>query len=541
MTTDNRVEIYDTTLRDGTQAEGVSLSLEDKLLIAERLDALGVDYVEGGYPLSNPKDAAFFQHIRSRKLAHAKIAAFGMTRRRGIAADQDVGLQALLDSQAPVCTIVGKSWDMQVTEVLRVTRPENLRMIADSVAFCAAEGREVVYDAEHFFDGYRANPRYAVDTLRAALDAGATRLVLCDTNGGSLPETIAKVLKALVRRLPEARLGIHTHNDSGLAVACALEAVRHGAVQVQGTINGVGERAGNADLTSVIPNLTLKLNRPCLRDGALAQLTEVSRFVYEVANLAFEDHQPFVGRSAFAHKGGMHVHAVQRNTSTYEHIDPSLVGNRRRVLVSELAGASNIVASAHRRFGLADDKDAQRRILQRVVAMEAEGYEFEAADGTLDVLIRKTLGEPWHRGPFWMLDHYRCNILRTDGEAATTEAVVRLVIDGQDEYTVADGDGPVNALDGALRKALRGRYPAIDRVHLDDYKVRVVNAVAGTAAKVRVAIRFHDEQGSFGTVGVSGNIIEASWLALTDAFEYKLFKDMDDTAGAAAPASLAGE
>ncbi|MFW6146015.1 MAG: citramalate synthase [Planctomycetota bacterium] len=541
MTTDTRVEIYDTTLRDGTQAEGVSLSLEDKLLIAERLDALGVDYIEGGYPLSNPKDAAFFQHIRSRGLARAKVAAFGMTRRRGIDAEKDVGLRALLDARAPVCTLVGKSWDMQITEVLRVSRPENLRMIADSVAFCVGEGREVIFDAEHFFDGYRANARCAVDTLRAALDAGASRVVLCDTNGGTLPETIAKVFKALARKLPDAALGIHTHNDSGLAVACALTAVRHGAVQVHGTINGIGERAGNADLTSVIPNLALKMGRPCLADGALAQLTEVSRFVYEVANLAFEEHQPFVGRSAFAHKGGMHVHAVRRNTRTYEHIDPALVGNQRRILVSELSGASNIVATAHRRFGLAEDKEAQKRILQRVVELEAEGYEFEAADGTLDVLIRKTLGPPWYRGPFWTLDHFRCNILRADGHPATTEGVVRLVIDEQDEYTVAAGDGPVNALDGALRKALRPHYPAVDRIHLDDYKVRVVNAVAETAAKVRVAIRFHDEHGHFGTVGVSSNIIEASWLALTDAFEYKLFKDMDDTPGAEAPAQQTGE
>ncbi len=541
MTTENRVEIYDTTLRDGMQAEGVSLSLEDKLRIAEALDALGVDYIEGGYPLSNPKDAAFFQHIRSRKLTRAKVAAFGMTRRRGIAAENDVGLRALLDARAPVCTLVGKSWDMHVTDVLRVSRPENLRMIADSVAFCVAAGREVIFDAEHFFDGYKANRRYAVDTLRAALDAGASRVVLCDTNGGTLPETVAKVVKALARTLPDAAVGIHTHNDSGLAVAGALAAVREGAVQVHGTINGIGERTGNADLTSVIPNLALKMNRPCLVDGALAQLTDVSRFVYEMANLAPLEHQPYVGLSAFAHKGGMHVHAVQRNTRTYEHIDPAQVGNQRRILVSELAGASNIVAAAHKRFALADDKDAQRRILQRVVELEAEGYEFEAADGTLDVLIRKTLGPPWYGGPFWTLDHFRCNILRYDEQPATTEGVVRLFIDGRDEYTVAAGDGPVNALDGALRKALRPHYPAVDRIHLDDYKVRVVNAVAETAAKVRVAIRFHDEDGHFGTVGVSSNIIEASWLALTDAVEYKLFKDMDDTAGAVPPARQAGE
>jgi len=529
MSTTGKIEIYDTTLRDGTQAEGVSLSLEDKFLIAERLDALGVDYIEGGYPLSNPKDVAFFEQIGGRKITRAKIAAFGMTRRRGITADADIGMKALLESGAPVCTIVGKSWDLHVTDVLRVEPAENLAMIADSVRFCAAAGREVIFDAEHFFDGYRANRQYAVDTLHAAHDAGAVRLVLCDTNGGSLPGYVAEVLDDLREQLSEAKLGIHTHNDSGLAVAAALAAVDHGAVQVHGTINGIGERAGNADLTAVIANLVLKCGRECLRGDSLRGLTEVSRYVYELANMSQRDHQPFVGRSAFAHKGGMHVHAVQRNSATYEHIDPVAVGNTRRILVSELSGASNIVATADTQFNLDSDPEGLQKILQRVVQLEAEGYLFEAADASFELLIRKTLGGKWYPKPFWTLDHYRCNILRVDGQDATTESVVRLVINGSDEYRVADGDGPVNALDGALRRALRPHYPCVDNVHLDDYKVRVVNPAEGTAAKVRVAIRFHDENGTFGTVGVSTNIIEASWAALSDAFEYKLLREMGDT------------
>jgi len=528
MTTTRRIEIYDTTLRDGAQAEGVSLSLEDKLLIAERLDALGVDYIEGGYPLSNPKDAAFFRQIRERNIERAKIVAFGMTRRRGVAAAEDNGMKALLASEAPVCTIVGKSWDLHVTEVLRAEPAENLAMIADSVEFFAKAGREVVYDAEHFFDGYRANRRYAVSTLRAAHDAGASRLVLCDTNGGTLPEYVGEVLDALVAEMPGAKFGVHTHNDSGLAVAAALAAVEHGAVQVHGTINGLGERAGNADLTTVIANLVLKYGYDVLRPDSLGGLTEVSRYVYELANLGQRDHQPFVGRSAFAHKGGMHVHAVQRNSRTYEHIDPAAVGNTRRILVSELSGGTNILAKADARFRLGSDPEALQKILQRVVQLEAEGYLFEAAEASFELLIRKTLGGKWYGRPFWVLDHYRCNILRSNDSEPTTEGVVRILVDGSDEYTVADGDGPVNALDGALRKALRHHYPCVDSIHLDDYKVRVVNAARESAAKVRVAIRFHDEDHTFGTVGVSENIIQASWAALSDAFEYKLLRELGD-------------
>jgi len=524
---DRRVEIYDTTLRDGTQSEGVSLSLADKLLIAERLAQLGVDYIEGGYPLSNPKDAAFFSAVAALDICGAKIAAFGMTRRRDTAADADEGMAALLATEAPVCTIVGKSWDLHAVEVLKVDLEENLRMIADSVAFCVGHGREVVFDAEHFFDGLRANRDYALRTLRAAHEAGASRLALCDTNGGSLPETVGECVDAVVAALPEATLGIHTHNDSGLAVATSLAAVAHGVLHVQGTINGLGERTGNADLTTVVANLQLKCNRRCLRADSLGRLTEVSRYVYEVANLIPSDPQPFVGASAFAHKGGMHVHAVQRNVRTYEHVDPAAVGNTRRILISELSGASTIAARAGEKFDIANDRGAQRKVLRRVVAMEAEGYLFETAEASFELLVRKVLGGKWYPKAFWRLDHFRCNILRHNEQPAITEGVVRLTIDGRDAYTVDEGDGPVNALDGALRKALRPHHPCVDKIHLDDYKVRVVNAREESAAKVRVAIRFHDEDHSFGTVGVSTNIIEASWLALVDAFEYKLIRETE--------------
>ena len=526
--TARRIEIYDTTCRDGTQGEGVSLSLRDKLSLAQRLDDLGVDYIEGGYPLSNPKDAEFFVEIAKLNTRQARIAAFGMTRHRGVKAEDDEGMKALLKTEAPVVAIVGKSSPLHVRQVLQVEPEENLAMIGDSIALMARHGREVFFDAEHFFDGYRDDPQYALQTLGAAVETGATRLILCDTNGGSLPEYIAEVMDAVAEGMPEARLGIHTHNDSGLAVAGALAGVMHGAIQVQGTINGLGERAGNADLTVVVANLVLKCSRECLGPDSLRSLTEISRFVYELANLNLRDTQPFVGRSAFAHKGGMHVHGIRRDTRSYEHVDPAAVGNTRRILISELSGASNIAAKADAKFNIEADRQAQKKVLQRVVELEGEGYQFEAAEASFELLVRKTLGGRWYPGAFWQLDHYRCNIFHQDSEEAETEGVVRMIVAGQDEYTVASGDGPVNALDGALRKALRSHFPCVDTVHLDDYKVRVVDAAAESAAKVRVAIRFHDAEHSFGTVGVSTNIIEASWLALTDAFEYKLLRQMEE-------------
>jgi 2-isopropylmalate synthase len=528
-----RIEIYDTTLRDGTQAEGVSLSLEDKLLIADALDRLGVDYIEGGYPLSNPKDEAFFVHMRDKdqKLAHAALAAFGMTRRKGAQAADDDGMKALLDSRAPVVTIVGKSWDLHVRDVLQTTNEEHLAMIADSVSLLAQAGRKVIFDAEHFFNGWRASSEYALATLRAAHQAGAAWLVLCDTNGGALPEQVAECVRAVRSALGDVPLGIHCHNDGGLGVANTLAAVQAGATHVQGTINGIGERCGNADLTAIIPNLVLRYGYQCLREGTLKNLTEVSRFVYEVANLNLRENQPFVGSGAFAHKGGMHTHAVVRNVATYEHVDPVLVGNSRRILVSELSGISSIAAKAPAKFRIADDKAAQRKVLHALMDLENQGYQFEAAEGSFEVLVRKTLGGPWYRR-LWELDHYRCVIFKQNALTSSTEASVKLKVDGDVVHTVAEGDGPVDSLYKALRSALRKRYPGVDDLHLVDYKVRVVNTAAETAAKVRVVIDWHDAGGEayFGSVGVSENIIDASWLALADAVEYKLLKEFDKTA-----------
>ncbi len=525
-----RVEIYDTTLRDGTQAQGVALTLQDKILIAEALDGLGVDYIEGGYPLSNPKDEAFFVEVRKKKLSCAKIAAFGMTRRKGLKADQDEGMIALLKSEAPVVTIVGKSWDLHVSDVLRVSEQENLDMIAESLEVLAQRGRQVIYDAEHFFDGFAANPDYAMKTLTAAMQAGATRLVLCDTNGGSMLDQIARTVRHVYKELPGAKLGIHCHNDCGLAVANSLMAVQHGAMQVQGTVNGIGERCGNADLTAVIANLAVKYGYDLLRDGSLGKLTEVSRFVYEVANLNFHESQPFVGAAAFAHKGGMHVHAVQRNTASYEHMHPAKVGNVRRILVSELSGVSNIAAAAGSKFGITDDKPTQRKILNALMKMENDGYQFEAAEASFEILIRQTLGGDWYR-KLWELDHYRCVISKYNGTAAGTEATVKLMLDGKAVHTVSEGDGPVDSLRKALSAALRSAHPCVDDLHLVDYKVRVVNTAAETAARVRVVIDWLDAttQKYFGSVGVSENIVDASWLALTDAIEYKILQQSTGT------------
>ncbi len=520
-----RVELYDTTLRDGMQAEGVSLSLQDKLLIAGRLDEMGVDYIEGGYPLSNPKDAGFFKEISKQRLRHAKLAAFGMTRRRAVSAEQDEGMRALLAAGTPVITIVGKSWDLHVREVLRASEDENLAMIADSVRLCASAGREVIFDAEHFFDGYAANAEYTLKTLLAAQEAGASCLVLCDTNGGSLPERIAEYIEA-VREKVSVPLGIHTHNDSGLAVANSLAAVGHGISHVQGTINGLGERCGNVDLTVVAANLVLKMGCEVLSEDALGRLTELSRYVYELMNIAPPSNQPYVGSSAFAHKGGMHVSAVQRTAASYEHVDPVLVGNERRVLVSELAGASNIAVKIGKKFGIEGDRELLRKLLERVQDLENEGYVFEAAEARFELLCRRELGR--YR-KFWDLDHWRAVILNIEGQVQTSEAIVKLRINSQVEHQVAEGDGPVDALSKALWRALRPHYPAVDQVRLVDYKVRVVNPKAATEAKVRVTIEFLDEQTHqiFGTVGVSENIIDASWLALVDGVEYKLLSDLD--------------
>ena len=514
-----KIEIYDTTLRDGAQAEGIAFPLEDKLLIAAKLDELGVDYIEGGYPLSNAKDEQFFKQIRKPqyKLKHSKIVAFGMTRKKGLAPGDDQGLIALQKCLAPVVTLVAKTWDMQVRKVLGTSLEANLKMIEDSVRFLVHKGREVFLDAEHFFDGYRDNPDYAFKTLQVAAGAGAARLILCDTNGGTLAPQIEQIVSRLTHQI-DVPLGIHTHNDCGLAVAGSLAAVRSGAVQVQGTINGFGERCGNADLCAVIPNLILKMGYRCLRKNSLNKLTETSRYVYEQANLNLPLNQPYVGASSFAHKGGMHVHAVRKSTKCYEHIEPEMVGNSRRVIISELSGASNLLAK-NEKLALLKDKTLVRKILKKVQDLENAGYQFETAEASFDLIVRQFTGR-YHS--FFELDHYRTVILKSNSGIPVSEATVKIVVNGKVEHHVAEGDGPVNALDAALRKALEPHYPAVKDVQLVDYRVRVVNPRASTAARVRVVIESRDANEHWGTIGVSENIIDASWLALVDSIEYKL-------------------
>ncbi len=519
---ENRVWVYDTTLRDGTQAEGVSLSLADKLAIAKKLDEFGVDYIEGGYPLSNPKDEAFFAEIRKCKLKHSKIAAFGMTRRKNKRACDDTSIGALIKSKAPVVTIVGKSDEFQVDKVLSVSKEENIKMVADSVRYCKKKGREVIFDAEHFYDGYKRNPAYSLEVLQAAAEAGATTVCLCDTNGGSLTTEIEDITSKVCEFLGSGVIvGFHGHNDSELAVANTLAAVEVGARHVQGTINGIGERCGNADLTAIIPNLMLKMNYNVLaKPESLKKLTDVSRFVYEIANMNLRDNQPFVGSAAFAHKGGMHVHAILKDTSSYEHIKPESVGNTRKVLISELSGASNVIAKSTMMQQL-KDKTLVRKVLTKVQDLENAGFQFEVAEASFHLLVLKALGK---YKKFFDLDHYRVVILKKNESQISTEAIVKIAVDGKTEHTVAEGDGPVNALDAALRKALVKYYPAVKDMHLVDYKVRVINSQAGTAAKVRVIIESADKSEHWGTIGVSENIIDASWQALVDAIEYKLIK-----------------
>jgi len=514
-----RIEIYDTTLRDGTQMEGIAFSLEDKLLIAARLDDLGVDYIEAGFPLSNAKDIAFFKEIRKRKLKHSRICAFGMTRKKGVKAENDAGMIALHKSLAPVITLVAKGWDFQVKNVINATLDENLRMIVDSVGFLRKKRREVFVDIEHFFDGYKDNPSYAIKAVNAAGHAGASRVILCDTNGGTLDTEIAQIFSEAMAQV-DVPLGIHTHDDSGLGVANTLAAVRHGAIQVQGTINGLGERVGNTNLCTIVPNLILKMGYRCLQRNSLKKLTEISRYVYELANLNLPLSQPYVGQSSFAHKGGMHVHAVSKHPRCYEHIKPEDVGNTRRILISELSGASNLLAKSEK-LAMVNDKALVRKILLKVQDLENEGYQFETAEASFDLLVRKFMG---HDQKFFDLDYYRTVNLKIHSETPTTEAIVKLKVDDCVEHCVAQGDGPINSLDAALRKALEPHYPQLKELQLIDYRVRVVNSKEGTAAKVRVVIESRDDQELWGTIGVSENIIEASWLALIDSFEYKLLR-----------------
>ena len=511
------IDIYDTTLRDGMQREGISLSVDDKLKVAQRLDDFGVAYIEGGWPGSNPKDAEFFQRCQDLELQHAKIAAFGSTRRKGTQPEADGNLQALVEAQTPVVTLVGKTWDLHVYDVLETTLEENLAMIRDSIAYLKALGKEVIYDAEHFFDGYRANPEYALQTLQAAVAGGADLVVLCDTNGGSLPWDVETAVQKVGAEVA-APLGIHTHDDGGCGTANSLAAVRAGAVHVQGTINGYGERVGNANLCEIIPNIELKLGMHCIPAENLAGLTNLSHFVAEVANLPHDRHYPFVGESAFAHKGGIHVAAVLKNEDSYQHIDPTLIGNRRRTVVSELSGRGNILDKS-RQYGLDVDNEQARAVLEQIKQLEAQGFTFESAEGSVSIMLQR-LQEDYHP-PFELVD-FTVIVEHRQGRGMLAEAMVKVRVDGQVVHTAAEGNGPVSALDAALRKALEDYYPKLRQVRLSDYKVRILDSDNGTGAAVRVLIDTKNGTRQWSTVGASTNIIEASWRALADSMEFAL-------------------
>lgn len=527
----NRIAIYDTTLRDGTQAEDINLTAEDKLKIVRKLDTLGIAYAEAGWPGSNETDRAFFAELRNYSFSHLKISAFGSTHHPGCSADKDANLNAIIESGAPAASIFGKTWDLHATQALRVDLNRNLELIRDSIAYLKANLEEVFFDAEHFFDGYKSNPEYAISVLEKAHEAGADVLVLCDTNGGTLPGEVREIMDTVVKRLPEtAAFGIHAHNDCELAVANSLQAVRSGAIQIQGTINGYGERCGNANLCSIIPNLELKLGRSCIPEGKLPMLTLVSSYVAEVANVQQFNRQPFVGRSAFAHKGGVHVSAVNRNAALYEHINPEVLGNRQRILLTELAGRSNIVHMA-RRFGFHLDKDEPvvKGLLAELKRKASYGYDFAAAEASVELLLFKKLGQRGVR-EFFRLIKFNVQDFKSDPESEpTSEATVMLEVEGEVAHTAAMGHGPVNALDNALRKALRPFYPNLAEMRLIDFKVRVLSASdrvqVGTASGVRVLIESGDRDSRWVTVGVSYNIIEASWQGLVDSITYKLYKD----------------
>jgi 2-isopropylmalate synthase len=522
--------LYDTTLRDGTQGENITFSAEEKLSIALRLDDIGVHYIEGGWPGSNPRDLEFFELAKRIKLKHARLSAFGSTRKPGALPNEDANLNALLRAETPAVTVFGKSWDLHVEQVMSNTLAENLAMIRDSVAYLKQCDREVIYDAEHFFDGYKNNKAYAVETVSAALESGADFIVLCDTNGGTLPFEIEAIINALQNEIqtrhanalgkPSLRFGIHTHDDCGLAVANSITAIQQGAVMVHGTINGYGERCGNADLVSIIPILCLKMNRPCLTPENLKKLKNLSRYVNETANLVPINSRPFVGKSAFAHKGGIHVSAIMKTPKAYEHIDPSQVGNERRVLVSDLAGKSNVEYKA-KELGieLGNNGYDSRKIVSEIKQLEQEGYQFDVADGSLKILLEKFTDQFTSH---FELESFRVTIEKNKNEPCTAQATIKITVDDKNEITAAEGYGPVSALDNALRKALDKFYPDLDTMRLVDFKVRVIDGTRGTAAKVRVLIESRDQNQIWSTIGVSEDIIEASWQALADSFQFKL-------------------
>ncbi len=538
-----QIRIYDTTLRDGMQGESINFTAEDKVRIARCLDDFGVHYIEGGWPGSNPRDIQFFELARTIDFQNARLTAFGATRKSGLPVEQDQNLKLLLESRAPAVAVVGKTWDMHVTGIMNNSLAENLAMIRETVAYLKAHDREVLFDAEHFFDGFARNPEYALQAVLTAAQAGADSLVLCDTNGGVLPPDIETAIEALQvelrRQFPDdaggttVSLGIHTHNDSNLAVANTLAGIRAGADMAQGTINGYGERCGNADLTSIIPILQLKMGYPVLSAENLEKLKSVSRFVSETANITPQNSRPFVGRSAFCHKGGLHVSAVMKNPEAYEHIDPEKVGSSRRVLVSDLAGKSNIVYKA-KELGVdtaAPDFDTDR-IVTEIKRLEQEGYQFEAADGSFKILMEKLAGQ---FTPLFELKSFRVMIEKNEEQPCAAQAMIKIAVENQETITAAEGDGPVSALDNAIRKAIAEFYPdslSLDAMQLVDFKVRVLDGREGTSAKVRVLIDSRDEQEVWGTIGVSEDIIEASWRALADSCQYKLAKELVSGKGA---------
>ncbi len=528
MASKRKIQIYDTTLRDGAQGEGVNFSVAGKLRLARRLDEFGFDYVEGGYPGSNPKDIDFFNELKRQPLARAKLVAFGSTRRAGAQAAEDAGLVTLIDARTPAVGIFGKSWLLHVRDVLRATPEENLAMIRDTVRFLREQGREVIYDAEHFFDGYKDSPEYAMSTLRAAAESGASVLALCDTNGGSLVDEVAAIVAEVARSLGTP-VGIHTHNDTGLAVANSLAAVRAGAGHVQGTINGYGERCGNANLCTIIPALELKMGCACLPEGGLRGLRDLSLFADDIVNMRHDGKAPFVGESAFSHKAGMHVNAVEKNPRTFEHIEPALVGNERRVLISDGSGSSSVLLKAvEMGLGLKKSSPEVREVLEALKDLESRGYAFEAADASFRILIQKVLNQ--HKS-FFELEGFRVIVDKPGrNKPCMSEATVKVRVKNRVEHTVAQSCGPVNALDAALRKALIQFYPQIAEVVLTDYQTRILDPEQATAAKTRVIIESSDGQDTWGTVGVSENIIEASWEALVDSVEYKLFREEEKAA-----------
>ncbi len=515
-----KVFLYDTTLRDGAQREGVSFTLQDKLKITQELDKLGVDFIEGGWPYSNPKDADYFRKVKKLKLKRSKIVAFGSTRRKGVKPEDDENLKSLVEADTDYVTIFGKSWDVHVSSVLVTTLDENLKMIAGSVSFLKKKGKKVIFDAEHFFDGYKNNPDYALKTIMAAREAGAEWIVLADTNGGTLPEEVKKIISEIKPYLP-SNFGIHAHNDSDCAVANSLLAVKLGALQVQGTINGYGERCGNANLCSIIPALELKMGYRCLPEGNLTLLTEVAHFVAEISNIPPDPHQPYVGQSAFAHKGGVHISAVLKHKKAYEHIEPELVGNVSRLLVSELSGIKSLIEKAKETTGidLSGQPEKAQLLLKKLKEKEKQGYLFEVADGSFGLFVLRNLGR--YR-PLFELESYEVTINRWRSGRFQAEAIVKLYVNKERKVEIGEGNGPVNALDRALRKALEPLFPELTRITLSDYRVRVFGREKGTQAKTRVFMEFNRGQKSWGTVGVSENIIEASWQALIEGYEYGL-------------------